>query len=217
MPLLVGARSRAMLLPFALARSKSAGHDGPLLYRGPSEAAVGRRKAPQGWSAWMPTSFSPAHGDGMDAGVEATQEQLPDGLSKNPAARPRTGQTGCLTGAKAGWPFSLVTFSLLRASCPTPFGPAALFACASCACVATQRESNSPSEGGRNAFDLALASKHRPRAGSYKMSAGSDTGRGFTDVGRCPTCGGGHEIQLPPQDNTPANTYIPHSHMEFRA
>ena len=50
---------------------------------------------------------------------------------------------------QAGWPFSLVTFSLLRASCPPPFGPAALFARASCACVATQRESNSAAEGRR--------------------------------------------------------------------
>jgi len=33
-------------------------------------------------------------GDGMDAGVEATQERLPDALSTNPVARTRTFRAG---------------------------------------------------------------------------------------------------------------------------
>ena len=46
------------------------------------------------------------HGEGVDARVEATQKRLTDGPQ-----------------APSG-----VTFSLLRASCPPPFGPASLFA-----------------------------------------------------------------------------------------
>ena len=73
----------------ALALSKSAGHEGTPLFRGPSEAAGRRRKARR--VADMDASqFFASTGDGMDAGVEAMQEQLPDALSKNPAARPRT-------------------------------------------------------------------------------------------------------------------------------
>ena len=45
---------------------------------------------PEGWLAWMQASLASAHGEGMDARVEATQEQLPDGLSTNPATRSRT-------------------------------------------------------------------------------------------------------------------------------
>ena len=47
----------ALAVAVAFARSKSAGHDGPLLYRGPSEAAVGRRKVRRVADmarAWMP-------------------------------------------------------------------------------------------------------------------------------------------------------------------
>jgi hypothetical protein len=72
-----------------LALVNSAGHDGPLLYRGPSAAAGGRRKARRvaGRDAGQ---FGVRAGDGMDAGVEATQERLPDALSTNPVARTRT-------------------------------------------------------------------------------------------------------------------------------
>ena len=56
---------------------------------------------------------------GQDARVEATQERLPDGLSTNPGALPRTFRAG-MPGKRA----SGAAFSLLRASCPPPFGPA---------------------------------------------------------------------------------------------
>jgi hypothetical protein len=60
---------------------------------------------------------------------------------------------------QAGWPFSWVTFSLLRASCPPPFGPAALFARASCARVATQRESDSGRVADRKLLTLGKEMK----------------------------------------------------------
>jgi|SRR6185437_449047 len=69
----------------ALALLNSAGHDSPLLYPGPlcgGESGSTGRAAGIGMDA---DAFSPAHGDGMDAGVEATQERLPDVLSKSPA------------------------------------------------------------------------------------------------------------------------------------
>ena len=100
---------------------------------------------PEGWPAWMPASLSSAQ----------------DVLSTNPVARTRTLRTGCPQGTEAGWPFSLATFSLLRASCPTPFGPASLFACASCACVSTQRESGSRSARRAKAFALYPPSRAR--------------------------------------------------------
>jgi len=44
---------------------------------------------------------------------------------------------------QTGRPSLLVTFLLLRASCPPPFGPASLFVRAPSADVATQEEGNS--------------------------------------------------------------------------
>ncbi|MEY2114191.1 MULTISPECIES: hypothetical protein [Rhodanobacter] len=43
--------------------------------------------------------FVVSTGNGMDAGVEATQERLPDVLSTNPTTRPRTLRAGCPQGA----------------------------------------------------------------------------------------------------------------------
>ncbi len=71
---------------------------------------------------------------------------------------------------QAGWPFSWVTFSLLRASCPTPFGPASLFAHASCVRVATQRESDSVAAGDRPLF--ALNAKRASRTGCAPTGTG---------------------------------------------
>src|SRR5690242_3055176 len=67
-------------------------------------------------------AFSPVHGDGMDAGGRATQERLPNALSKSPAA------AHGLAGQNARQVPRRVAFSLLRASCPPPFGPASPFA-----------------------------------------------------------------------------------------
>ncbi|MEO8809979.1 MAG: hypothetical protein ABI386_07015, partial [Rhodanobacter sp.] len=59
-------------------------------------------------------SFSPAQGDGMDAGVEATQERLPDVLSKSPA--PPHGLAGQdVRQAPSGVSFSLGYFSFGQA------------------------------------------------------------------------------------------------------
>ncbi len=147
---------------------KSAGQDGPLLYRGPCAAVSRGRQAAQreptgcrflfaragdGMArAWTPElrqrrsscpmpelrqrrSSCPMpvrkarprltdlpcrrrHGEGMDARVEATQEQLPDArVEATQEQLPEPGKR------QAGWP-SL----LLRASCPSPFGPASPFA-----------------------------------------------------------------------------------------
>ena len=78
----------------------------------PLERRAGRGK-PEGWSAWMPASFSPAQdvlstnpvartrtfraGEGMDARVEATQEQLPD-------ARKARKRGGLSLGLLSLWP-----------------------------------------------------------------------------------------------------------------
>ncbi len=61
---------------------------------------------------------------------------------------------------QAGWPSLLVTYLLLRASCPAPFGPASLFARAPSASVATQEISNSARAAGQNALALKAATKH---------------------------------------------------------
>jgi hypothetical protein len=50
--------------------------------------------------------------------------------------------------------FLLVTSLLLRASCPSPFGLASLFAHASCVHVDKQKRSNSASTGDRKLFAL---------------------------------------------------------------
>jgi hypothetical protein len=90
--------------------------------RVPSAAAGGWRISPQGGRHGCRPVWRQA-GEGMDARVEVTQEQLPDALSTNPGARPRTFRTG-MPGKRV----SGVAFSLLRASCPPPFGPASPFA-----------------------------------------------------------------------------------------
>ena len=73
----------------------SAGHDGPLLYRGPLCSGGRVEDQPAGWSAWMPTSLS----SGQDA------------LSTNPGAHTRISRAGCPRGAEAGVSFSLGYFS----------------------------------------------------------------------------------------------------------
>jgi hypothetical protein len=71
---------------FAFAVLKSAGHDGPLLYRGPCAAVSRGRQAAQRASAWMPMPFrqhmdvlskSPAPTHGL-AGQDA--RQAPSGV-----------------------------------------------------------------------------------------------------------------------------------------
>ncbi len=91
------------------------------------------------------------HGEGMDARVEATQEQLPDARQ-----------------APSGGRFLLVTSLLLRASCPSPFGPASLFAHASCVHVDKQKRSNLAAAGRRKLLALKLSRaagsrEHHPR------------------------------------------------------
>ena len=97
---------------------------------------------------------SAGHGEGMDARVEATQEQLPDGppLYPGPLCGGESGRSPA--SAKRGCSFLLVTSLLLRAFCPSPFGPASLFAHASCVHVDKQKRSNSASTGGRKLFAL---------------------------------------------------------------
>jgi hypothetical protein len=131
---------------------------------------------------------SAGHGEGMDARVEAKQEQLPDGplLYPGPLCGGEVGSTGRAAGVdrdvdsfssgqevrskspalahelagqepgkcQAGCRFLLVTSLLLRVSCPSPFGPAPLFAHASCVHVDKQKRSNSASTGGRKLFAL---------------------------------------------------------------
>ncbi len=104
---------RAQCCGFAPAFSNSAGQDGPLLYPGP---LCGGESGTTGRAA----------GEARD-GLAFSRGQ--DARSKSPA--PAHGLAGQESGKRqAGWPFSLVTFSLLRASCPPPFGPASPFACA---------------------------------------------------------------------------------------
>jgi hypothetical protein len=97
---------------------------------------------------------SAGHGEGMDTRVEATQGQLPDGppLYPGPLCGGESGRSPA--SAKRGCSFLLVTSLLLRAFCPSPFGPASLFAHASCVHVDKQRRSNSASTGGRKLFAL---------------------------------------------------------------
>lgn len=52
---------------------------------GPLRGGESGTTGPQG-NRHAADSFAPAHGEGMDARVEATQERLPDVLSKSPAA-----------------------------------------------------------------------------------------------------------------------------------
>ena len=100
------------------------------------EAGIGTMPMPfRRYRDMPPKSPAPAHGlaargEGTDARVEATQERLPDGRQ-----------------APSGVSFSLGYSLLLQASCPSPFGPASLFACASCPCVDKQKRSNSRARG----------------------------------------------------------------------
>jgi hypothetical protein len=80
--------------------------------RGPRMTRRAGGGKPAGWPAWMPASFSP----GQDA------------LSKNPVTPPAhlEGQRPGRRVIRAALSFGY--FSLLRASCPPPFGPASPFA-----------------------------------------------------------------------------------------
>jgi hypothetical protein len=59
-------------------------------------------------------AFSPAHGDGMDAGVEATQERLPDVLSKSPGPAHGLAAHGWAASAKRGGLLFWLLFSWPR-------------------------------------------------------------------------------------------------------
>jgi hypothetical protein len=87
----------------------------------------------------------------MDARVEATQEQLPDALSKSPAGPHGLAGHVWPASAKRGGLISLVTFSL-----------------------ATQRESDSRAEGARKLFSFAL--KNPKRATPTPRQQLEDTG-----------------------------------------
>jgi hypothetical protein len=93
--------------------------------------------------------FGVRAGDGMDAGVEATQ----DAVARCPVDKPRNPTAdfpGRMPGKRgSGVAFSFGYFSLIPASCPPPFGPAALFARAPGAVVATQEKSDSVAAGDR--------------------------------------------------------------------
>ena len=119
----------------------SAGQDRPLLYPGLlCGGEAGTRRPCSGRDHGWARLFARA-GDGMDAEVEATQERLPD-------ARQAPSGVAFLFGCLSLW----LSFSLLRASCPAPCGPALLFARASCVRVATQGGSNWAAEGRRKLF-----------------------------------------------------------------
>src|SRR6185312_164104 len=68
---------------------------------------------------------------------------------EKPGSGSRTCRAGMPGKRQVGWPSLLVTYLLLRASCPPPFGPAALFAPVPDGRVATQEISNSRAEGAR--------------------------------------------------------------------
>jgi hypothetical protein len=94
----------------------------------------------------------------MNAGVEATRERLPE-VGKR----------------QAGRLFLLGTSLLLRASCPTPFGPASLLAHAPACGVDKQKRSASRSAGVSKPLALDAedhSQKHRGRAPSYRFREG---------------------------------------------
>jgi hypothetical protein len=149
--------SALLLLCFCLCPGfiPSAGQDGPLLYPGPlcggesgsTGRAAGESMEGLAFSCGQATAWMPE--------LRQRRSGCPSPLEK-PGPDSRTCRPWMGGKRQAGWPFSLVTFSLLRASCPTPFGPASLFARASCACVATQRESNSVAVGDRKLLLVLL-------------------------------------------------------------
>ncbi len=118
-------------------------HDGAVLFPGPLCSGGRAEEKPEGWPAGMPANLASAQ----------------DVLSTNSVARTRTLRTGCPQGAEAGWPFSLVTFSL-----------------------ATQRESNSSAVGARKLLLVLdqrasrLKSLLRRARGSRKEPKASRTG-----------------------------------------
>ena len=77
------------------ALSPSAGHDGPLLYRGPCAAVRRGRQAAQRASAWMPMPFRQGR-----MPCRKARPRLTDLLGRKPNKR------------QAGWPSLLVTFLL---------------------------------------------------------------------------------------------------------
>jgi hypothetical protein len=116
---------------FAFAVLKSAGHDGPLLYRGPCAAVRRGRQAAQRESTGMSTPFRQGR-----MPCRKARPRLTDLLGRMPNKR------------QAGWPFSLVTFSL-----------------------ATQRESDSVAAGDRPLFALNAASAKASRTGCAPTDA----------------------------------------------
>jgi len=120
----------------------SGAHDARPLFRGPSEAV---RRGREGRAA----------GEAMDGLAFSTgQEARP----KSPATPHVLSVHGRTESASAGWPFSL-----RRASCPPPCGPAAPFAAAPAAVVvtfslATQRESSSRPVRGTKRFSSSSSS-----------------------------------------------------------
>ncbi len=123
--------------------------------RGPCAAVRRGRQAPQGESARCRFLFASTWMCCRKARPRLT-DLPPMATAWMPELRQR--RSGCPMGGKrqAGWPSLLVTYLLLRASCPPPFGPATLFAHVPDVCVATQEISNSDRVAARNALALQL-------------------------------------------------------------
>jgi len=126
----------------------SAGQDGPAALLGP---LCGGEAGSTGRVAGVDRdvdSFSPGQESGRKARPRLTDLPL---MARAWMPELRQRRSSCPMGGKrqAGWPSLLVTFLLLRASCPPPFGPASLFAHASCVRVATQEKSDPAAKGRR--------------------------------------------------------------------
>jgi hypothetical protein len=142
---------------------KSAGHDGPPLYPGP---LCGGESGSTGRAAGIDRdvdAFSlgqATHGEGMDARVEATQEQLPDAgveathgaVARCPIEKPDPDSRTCRAGARqapSGVAFSVTSGILpfaLRAGFAVRAAPAAQWLLISWPCIEI---SNSRAAGAR--------------------------------------------------------------------
>jgi hypothetical protein len=98
----------------AFSSSPSAGHEGPRLYRGPCAAVRRGRQAAQRESPGQATAWMPELRQRRSGCPKPCRKARPR-LTDLPGRRPGKRQAGC-------------SFSLLRASCPPPFGPASPFA-----------------------------------------------------------------------------------------
>src|SRR6185369_684492 len=93
----------------------------------------------------------------MDAASFSTGQGCPVEKPRSPPAHLEGRRPGrrVIRGA-----LSFGYFSLLRASCPPPFGPASPFARARSACVGKQRKVTRPPAGGRKPAAGEQASDH---------------------------------------------------------